>query len=73
MFNEVERIINKIKANKNYRSDYGDGKYAVEGEGTIFKQSPLQISLNKALDQEVNIIRSDQELTMNLYTKFSEQ
>ncbi|WP_454433187.1 hypothetical protein [Bacillus cereus] len=71
MFNEVESIINKIKANKDM--DYGNGQYAVEGEETIFKQSPLQIRLNKALEQEVDIIRSDEELTMNLYTNFSEQ
>ncbi|MCH5470512.1 MULTISPECIES: response regulator [Bacillus] len=53
--------------------DYGDGKYAVEGGEIIFKQSPLQIRLNKDLEQEVNIIRSDDNLTMELYTNFRDQ
>ncbi|TKI98777.1 response regulator [Bacillus cereus] len=53
--------------------DYGDGKYDVEDGEITFKQSPLQIRLDKSLEQEVNILRSDKDLIMELYTSFSEQ
>ncbi|PFI96862.1 hypothetical protein COI88_27930 [Bacillus cereus] len=53
--------------------DYGDGKYDVEGGEIIFKQSPLQIRLDKTLERKVNLLISDTDLIMNLYTSYSEQ
>ncbi|MBZ3765977.1 hypothetical protein [Bacillus cereus] len=53
--------------------DYGDGKYDFEAGEIIFKQSPLQIRLDKTLEQEINILRSEEELIMKLYTSFGER
>lgn len=51
--------------------DSGDGKYVVENDELKFKQSPLQIRLNKLIEQKTNLIKINKKLLSDLYKECS--